>query len=231
VAATPRTGSTLLCEALEATSLAGRPAEIFAPHLRAWWRRHFSLSPDGSFAEYFRTAVEASTTDNGVYGIKVMSMHLAELAGEVSFSGEPTDVLTSLFPDAAYVNVVRRDRRAQALSLHRAHQTDEWFRRTDNPQTPLDQLRFDVAAVTSLETDLEVQQRTWDRYFERRRINPLLVEYETLIDNYRGEVARVLSFVGLEPSHASAIPSPSLKRQSDELTISWRRAMDAGTLT
>ena len=47
--------------------------------------------------------------------------------------GEATDgrlaVLEFLFPSARYINIVRRDRRAQAISYYRALLSNEWVRR------------------------------------------------------------------------------------------------------
>ena len=40
VSATPRSGSSLLAEALEFTTIAGRPREYFDPgHEKSWWTR------------------------------------------------------------------------------------------------------------------------------------------------------------------------------------------------
>src|SRR5262245_61613701 len=116
VAATPRTGSSLLCECLEATGIAGRPAEVFAPDFRDQWRKYLSVPAGASFDEYLGIVFRYGSTPNGVRALKIQWMHVATLANEYRFAGDSDDVLEALYPGAAYVNIRRQDRRAQALS-------------------------------------------------------------------------------------------------------------------
>jgi trehalose 2-sulfotransferase len=101
VCATPRSGSTLLCETLEATGMAGRPREYFEelketgvprrPREYFWGLRspevirllpaEAQLDRDSErratwsrdeYAEHFCAALRAGTTGNGVFAAKVM---------------------------------------------------------------------------------------------------------------------------------------------------------------
>lgn len=101
VCATPRSGSTLLCETLEATGVAGVPREYFEelketgvprrPREYFWGLRSpevIRLLPADSqldreserraswsrdeYGEHFKAALRAGTTANGVFGAKVM---------------------------------------------------------------------------------------------------------------------------------------------------------------
>lgn len=227
VAATPRTGSSLLCEGLCATGIAGRPAEVFAPDFRGMWYKHWLLGPDTSFSDYVHTAVRHGTTSNGVFGLKIQWMHVALLARDLELPcGD--GVLDLLFPKAQFINIVRRDRRAQALSWFRAITTNEWwsFKDPKDDSAPPLAPAFDRAAVYELEGHLERQQNGWEQYFRKFRLNPLVVEYETLAADYRGQVARTLEFLGLDKGAAKLIPEPRLARQADDLTESWRRLME-----
>jgi LPS sulfotransferase NodH len=123
VASTPRTGSSLLCEGLWQTGIAGRPGEVFAPDFRHLWYRRWCLNPHAGFDAYLRAAASNGTTPNGVFGFKIQWMHVPVLAREAGAS--PDTVLDVLFPGAVFVNTVRRDRRAQALSWYRAEVTGE----------------------------------------------------------------------------------------------------------
>ena len=156
VCATERSGSTLLCEALAATGVAGRPAEYFealrgsdVPRRPA---EYFdgALTPElerllppgraepapelagaATYADYLAWAVEAGTTANGVFGAKLMWGHVGDLAGRlrdagVSRAATDGDVLREVFPGADFVRIVRRDRVEQAVSLWRAIQTQRW---------------------------------------------------------------------------------------------------------
>jgi trehalose 2-sulfotransferase len=109
VCATPRSGSTLLCQALAQTGVAGRPEEYFEalrqsglprrPHEYFDPDRHaniverlaFREMPDGdarpnplwhpeTYDRYLTWAREEGTTPNGVFGAKLMWGYLGDLA-------------------------------------------------------------------------------------------------------------------------------------------------------
>jgi LPS sulfotransferase NodH len=229
IAGTPRTGSSLLCEGLEKTGVAGRPAEVFAPDFRAPWFQRLGLPPDAPFSDYFAAARRHGTGPNGVYGVKIQHMHVRTLASFVGFAGDPDDVLELLFPEARYISIVRRDRRAQALSWFRAIQTNEWARTRAAAGEPATPPEFDEASVKALERAAAEQQGHWDRYFATRGIEPLVVEYESLAASYCNEIARVLAFLRLDDSVAHLIPAPWLTRQADEVTRRWRMQMDGAS--
>ena len=109
VCATPRSGSTLLCHALDQTGVAGHPAEYFEalsrsglprrPHEYFDPDRHaniverlaFREMPDGvaepnplwhpdTYDQYLAWALEEGTTPNGVFGAKLMWGYLGDFA-------------------------------------------------------------------------------------------------------------------------------------------------------
>ena len=106
VCATQRSGSTLLCELLKTTGVAGRPEEYFEaerdtgapPHpgryLRGLTRTGLGIRDDptppfspaysslagvGDYAQHLARTFAAGTTDNGVFGAKLMFNQLPEL--------------------------------------------------------------------------------------------------------------------------------------------------------
>jgi trehalose 2-sulfotransferase len=228
VASTPRTGSYLLCEGLETTGVAGRPTEVFSPHFQEIWCRRWALGPAPRFQDYLAVALRHGTTSNGIYGLKIHWMHVGVLAMQANFRGDSTGVLDHLFPGAVYVRMIRRDRRAQAISYFRARVTNEWWRidGVRNDQSYGCQPVFNPSAILALEQELINQDLEWHLYFRARGIEPLIVEYESVVRDYRGQVARVLEFLGLDSSMALAIPPPRLVRQADGLTHEWRRLLD-----
>jgi trehalose 2-sulfotransferase len=109
VCATPRSGSTLLCHALDQTGVAGHPAEYFEalsrsgvprrPHEYFDPDRHaniverlaFREMPEGAaepnplwhpetYDQYLAWALEQGTTPNGVFGAKLMWGYLGDFA-------------------------------------------------------------------------------------------------------------------------------------------------------
>jgi LPS sulfotransferase NodH len=229
IASTMRTGSYLLCEGLEATGRAGHPREIFCPERRGMYAGDWQL-PDGvTFDNFFRTALEKGTTENGVFGTKIHRHHLEPLARECKFSGEPGQLLRNFFPGAKYIHLRRRDRRAQAISWYRAKITNEWWRIREVKQPDLTGkvAEFHAPEIRRREFELERQQQAWDAFFADASIESMAMDYETLAANYRAEVARTLAFIGEDPQLAEDLPEPRLVVQADATTAEWCKRMDA----
>jgi LPS sulfotransferase NodH len=229
IASTMRTGSYLLCEGLEATGIAGHPREIFCPERRAIYCGEWRLPTGVSFSEFVATAVRTGMTDNGVCGMKIHWHHVEPLAREAGAAGKTGEVLHQLFPNALYIHLRRRDRRAQAISWFRAKVTNEWWRIADvvDPELTGKKPHLDTAELRFLEMDLERQDRAWGEFFAAQPHRVMTMDYETLAADYRGEVSRALAFLGQDQHRAEEIPSPRLVCQSDEMTREWHRAMDA----
>lgn len=171
---------------------------------------------------HFLNAAKRFGTRGDVYGVKLQWMQVSPLARNSGFRGHPEDVLEHLFPGALFVNIVRRDRLAQALSWFRAIETGEWWRRwPDAP--PVKPPSLDRDKVRALMARIDRQQSEWLRYFHQRGITALTVQYEELASDYRGQIGRVLAFLGKDA--AAVIPDPPLIRQTEDLTDHWRSAM------
>ena len=244
IASTPRSGSSLLAAGLVATGVAGRPEEYFTPDYIRSYKEDLKLPADCSWAEYLARVMAVAATENGVRGVKIHWRHVVSLARALGFRGDPGVVLEALFPAAVFVNIVRADRRAQAISLFRAEATGEWFRalgssRSARPwglylarPTP-GQAAADLTGVAptyeqiiGIERSLDAEQAAWTNHFTTRRLKVLTVRYEELDANFRGEIARVLQFLGADPAHAAGVPKPPLERQSDHINEHWRRLID-----
>ena len=244
IASTPRSGSSLLAAGLVATGVAGRPEEYFTPDHIGPYKEDLKLPMNCSWAEYLAKVMAFAATENGVRGVKIHWRHVVLLARALGFRGDPGVALEALFPAAVFVNTVRADRRAQAISLFRAETTGEWFR-SQGPSrgvrpwglylarpTP-SRAAVDLTGVAptyeqiiGMERSLDAEQAAWTNYFTTRRLKVLTVGYEELDANYRGEIARVLQFLGADPAHAAGVPEPPLERQSDHINEDWRRLID-----
>jgi trehalose 2-sulfotransferase len=243
IASTPRSGSSLLAAGLVATGVAGRPEEYFTPDHIGAYKEDLNLPMDCSWAEYLAKVMAFAATENGVRGVKIHWRHVVLLARALGVPGDPGVALEMLFPAAVFVNVVRADRRAQAISLFRAETTGEWFRSPGSSRSvrpwglylarPTPDRAVDLNGVAptyeqiiGMERSLDAEQAAWTNYFTTRRLEVLTVRYEELDANYRGEIARVLQFLGADPAHAIGVPKPPLERQSDHINEHWRRLID-----
>jgi LPS sulfotransferase NodH len=73
---------------------------------------------------------------------------------------------------------------------------------------------IDLDYIRKMEEHIDRQHAAWERHFALRDVEPLTIEYEVLDGDYRGQVARVLSHLGLDESVAETLPEPRLARQS-----------------
>jgi LPS sulfotransferase NodH len=244
IASTPRSGSSLLAAGLVATGVAGRPEEYFTPEHIGSYKEDLKLPMHCSWAEYLAKVMAFAATENGVRGFKIHWRHVVVLARALGFRGDPGVALEALFPAAVFVNIVRADRRAQAISLFRAETTGEWFRSpgssrnvrpwglylarptSGGPAVDLTGMAPTYEQIIGIERSLTAEQAAWTSYFTTRRLKVLTVRYEELDANYPGEIARVLRFLGADPAHAAGLPKPPLERQSDHINEHWRRLID-----
>ncbi len=114
-----RSGSTLLCDLLQTTGVAGRPlVEPFNTRVEA---DAFKQHGFDDFTAYLQFATQRSRTDNGVCGINLMWRHLARVdaltrratGGSSDFFVSMSDYMQGI--DYALLTV-RRDTIGQAIS-------------------------------------------------------------------------------------------------------------------
>jgi len=241
VCATPRSGSTLLCEMLRETGRAGVPLE------------HFEILRDSSLPrqprEYFHdldaphviellAPVEAGTvgaetaadwwarilargsTSNGVWGGKIMWGHTDDFVARACELPGLADadldaVLRELLDDPELVFVTRRDKAAQAVSLWRAVQTQSW-RSGEAPSA--ESVAYEFEAIDHLVEQLEADERSWSEWFARTGRQPIHVTYDRLDSAPAHTVDVVLHRLGLPDS---AVAVPRLTRQRDDLSAAW----------
>src|SRR6476646_10437179 len=256
VCSTQRSGSTYLCHLLADTGVAGNPQEYFEaraetglpPHpgyflaglprtgagirddLRPTDGPDYSdlRSVEGWEAHLERT-FRLGTTDNGVFGAKLMynqlpdlEQHAAALPDFVGLSG--ADLLRELFGHPRYVWMRRLDKVRQAISLWRALQTRTWRLEHPNDDSENPELHYSFDGIEHLRRRLSADDDAWGRYFVGAGIEPLEMYYETDVKPEPvGAVARVLAHieVDLPPNWK---PEPRMVRQSDGLNEAWHSA-------
>ena len=257
VAATPRSGSTLLCETLRATGVAGRPEEPFQrladtglPHQP---RDYFRGVDDPSLLDLLpprrverpiaaadaRTRLESAfaegTTPNGVFGTKLMWGYLGDfLAGarllDPSLAAAPdADVLRAVLGGGAevpIVQVLRRDKVGQAISLWRAIQTQRWRDEGEPGAAAGGGAREPVyhrAAIAHLRDVLTAGEESWTAWLAERGIAPLrVVVYEELVPALEPTIRGLLADLGIDEEPAEGFAVPRMRRQSNGTSAEWR---------
>lgn len=223
IATVPRSGSWLLAEGLEATGVCGHPREYYRADYQPRYARAWDLPANVPFERYRETVLRAGSTPNGVFAVKVhwgQLEHVLAQAGSSPRSAGVRAVLEQLFPGGRFVFLSRRDKPRQAVSLHRAIRTDEWWALDSRGERALPALRpADLAEIERLEAVLTEHDAAWLRLFDHAGIDPLRLEYEEVVGDYEVTVRRVLAFLGL--SADGPIAPPTLRRQAGAQSERW----------
>ena len=221
VCATPRSGSSFLCEVLSNTGVAGRPDDYFWNP--PFWFAQWGVTEFSGFAD--RLMLEG-TTSNGVFGSKLMRDQLGDVATQfASFLGlgeaPPPQVLAAAFPDLHYIWLTRRDKVRQGISYYRAMETKVW-RSTDVYKVAQVRPSFNFEAIQSLVHLCTWEDDAWQDYFREHAIEPCKVVYEDLLESPAVVVQRVLSFLGIQaPDPLFVEGAWRHQRQSDAISEEW----------
>jgi LPS sulfotransferase NodH len=241
VLATARSGSTLLCEALRQTGVAGRPLEHFEvlepTSLPRQPREYFHGVEDQAIlsllpplqadpprvetpAQWWARIVREGTGENGVWGGKLMWAHTSDLLHRT----RPLDglavadlatTLRTLLRNPALIFMVREDKVGQAVSLWRAVQTQAW-RGSAVP----DQAVYRFAGIDHLRRQLQADEAEWRAWLAGNQLHHHEVRYSELAADPAVIIDGVLRFLGLP----SAAPTqPPLQRQADDRSAQWAR--------
>ena len=246
VCATPRSGSTLLCEMLRETGIAGSPREHFEVLRHSGRprqpREYFAgiadpgvlelLAPlepgrprDEPPAGWRARIVRAGQTPNGIWGGKLMWGHVADLLARaraldgLAHAGLLT-ALRVLLGDVRFVFVTRADKVSQAVSLWRAVQTRRWRASAGAPAIP-HRAVYHFGAIDHLVARLEAEEAAWRAWFDALPTGPgrpLELSYEAIAADPHAAVEQVLGFCGFS---GVAIGDPPLRHQRDAQSRRW----------
>lgn len=220
VCGTPRSGSTLLCDTLSATGVAGVPLEyfndwIFTNLLRAW-----GVSSVPHYDAFIEMARTVATTPNGVCGVKFHWPYLEKLAKVTGCTLPDLQPIEEIFPNPVFIYLTRLDKLAMALSYLRARQTDVWISRPGVPGRSQGVAAFDYSRIETIRRTLAEHEANWEALFHYHGIGPLRLCYEDLCDDYEGTVRSVLRFIGVDEAGDVEIPPPRIVKHGDE-TSPW----------
>jgi LPS sulfotransferase NodH len=247
VLATPRSGSTLLGQGLQASGLAGDPKEFFG-HKMPYWMERWQTP---ALPAYVARLSQERATPNGVFGAKLLYrqlLHLESLARHEAELAELSlpEILDRLFPDLHLVWVTREDKVRQAISWFKARQTGVWgqgqaqiapklgraWRLGDEPLQP-GELAFDYDGIAALVRQAEVEDAAIGQFFATSGIEPFRVIYEEFTPRYEETILALLRWLGVTPPPDLTLPNPRTVKLADDRTDEWvarfRELQSAGT--
>ena len=243
ICGTPRTGSTLLCDLLASTLVAGDPDSFFMTDVDPVWADRWGLpdrrdTGDSDYAaSLLKAAIAAGRGQTRIFGLRLMRDHLDRLSAliETVFPGRPSDKerLQAAFGSILYIHLFREDKLAQAVSLVKAEQTGLWHIAPDG--TEIERLAppaapdYDFGRIAARLSLLEQQDAAWLAWFDEQGIAPLRIGYESLSANPADAVGRICRALGVRVSAPERL-SPGVARLADEISREWMRRYrrDAG---
>lgn len=210
ICSSPRVGSNLLCAVLRQTGAAGDPLEYLNPRYMKAGARRMGGGPV-TIAAYLAALEARRTSPSGVFGLKVHYGHLAALMKD-----EPARMAAFLARFDRHILMVRGDKIAQAVSLHKAQATGFWteedraaHRATGaaDPSVP-----FDPQAIARALLSIITEEQGWRSLLSGT--THVEVRYEDLAADIDGVGRRVCAELGVDPP-ASLAPAAAPSRQAD----------------
>lgn len=220
----PRSGSTLLADALHRSGRLGCPTEYFDP--TAAFAECAARWGTTDMASYVAALHRHRVTDGGLLSGKIHWFQLRWLSGELgpvlsvpppagdgAFAAERT-VLDHVFPGARFVRVTRRDRDRQAVSWTIADQLDRWVHDDPRATRTTADFVYSFDAISRFRRRLDEEEACWDALFAALRADVLTVVYEDMLRSYPETVAAVAAHAGVRLAPGE-VPPPRLRRQAD----------------
>ena len=224
-----RNGSSLLCEGLRATGVAGKPGELL------------QLSQNTSLLEFYQAnnyselqdkLWQAGMTSNGVFGLKAnaprkdkdaLIEELAKIEGIKAATPTHYAVWENAFPNGKHIFLTRRNKVRQVVSWWKAIVTQQWHLTNGQERKPVSselkaQYNFEALKYLLLETAL--RESKIQAFLEEGNIVPLTVVYEDFVKEYEKTIRNIIAFLGLTETEYP-IKEPYYERLSDELSEEW----------
>jgi LPS sulfotransferase NodH len=220
-----RTGSTLLCKALESTGIAGNPREWF--NCKPDLLEAFHQANHADLQEYLW---KLGGTPNGVFAINhsFYEPHFSQLTETLhKFPACPpgetsrTAVWEHIFPNHRHIFMTRRNKVRLAVSWWRAIQTGEWHLSPDEQRKPIDLSNaYSYDAIQHLYDECSMREAGIQEFFSEGSIVPLMVVYEDFVQQYEQTVRKILEYLELD-SRSAIIAPPALTRTADAVSEEW----------
>ena len=222
-----RTGSTLLCKALESTGIAGKPAEWLLVSSGAELYTHYGVTSPSALQ---RKLWQLGSTPNQVFGLKyaISEPHFSsvieifrqfpECNGRLCSAWE---VWENAFPNGKHIFMTRRNKVRLAVSWWKAIQTQEWHREKGTKPTAKDvRDLYSFDAINALYVESVMREAGIQEFFTEAGIVPLTIVYEDFVQCYETTVLDILADLGI-PSNGVKVTPPYYDQLADEVSQNW----------
>lgn len=230
--ATPRTGTHLLCFALTDLGIAGRPGEYLIdfdhPTWTFWEKSPLAQEHGATTREEFLDVVRRiGSTDNGVFGVKLMFEHLDKIVSNFQempkYTGlDRAAIFHAEFPNLHVIDAKRRDHLRQAISYARLAQTGVFVVTEDWQPESYGEPVYNFELITNMIGLIEAGERGWAAFYDELGVTPYEIVYEDLLttEGVDRALRGIVRHLGLEPTFETP-PAPRSMVQADATTEQW----------
>jgi trehalose 2-sulfotransferase len=231
IAASPRSGSYLLCDLLHATGHLPLADEWLSSLGRDSRCLAYGLPGPLPNAALHPHLLRREQNARGIVALKTVWTHFRAALEEVT--GVPLDpeaptsahvaAAAGSFPHPRYLWIRRRDYLGSAISCAKAEQNGQW-RATGEEAKKAAPLLFSAHAVFAARVHHYLNELAWERFFQLTPEPPCTVDYDELVRDPTGTVATACEYLGLPPPPPLALPGGP---QRDAVNAVWREAYHA----
>lgn len=209
IASTQRTGSGLLCELLRQSCEIGRVGEYLNPP-------HLKRGMEDSHLD-MRSVVLDRIEEASQGRSRAVKLHYPAFRNLLT-----TFSVDELLPQKV-VNVTRRDRLAQAVSLAKARATGAFSSDVVTAVVP----QYDYMRILTALKQIRDQDAQWRILFGVLDIEPLEIVYEDLVASPDATVTDILNYLELEMTGTPVISNARRTVQRDAVNADWRARFSA----
>jgi len=184
IAFTMRSGSNEICNLLGINEL-GIPGEFFQNPL--------SSNP-AEFVASFQQIVKQNQV-GGVFGSKMSHDHRAALDEQLRVVVPNYQGFDSLLPSHRWIWLKRDDKVLQAISWCRAEASNQWaVMRKEKVETKT--FSYDFLHILSRLMMIYTGEFAWESYFQKHRIVPFVIVYETFFQDLDRQLPALIQYLG-----------------------------------
>lgn len=218
-----RNGSTVLCDALSQTGMAGFPREYFNIDINESILKKYEAIDSLDLREKIW---KKGTTPNGVFGIK-HSMHNERIKNIqkmiMDLEQDEHDYAARFFPDCQHIFLTRRNKIRQAVSWWKAIKDGIWHLKANENFTQnnsFSENQYDFNAIKHLFLEISLRESAIQAYFSKHNIIPLTLTYEDFIQDVDQTILRILEFLKI-PVRGKLDIEMNYHKTSNELSEKW----------
>ncbi|MEM8523802.1 MAG: Stf0 family sulfotransferase [Bacteroidota bacterium] len=224
----PRTGSSLLCQLLVDTGMAGNPGEHFTLHTAKDFATKYDVKDYESFKKAFWQLAtggqQIAAVKSGAHRThdQIFYQELFALKG-LPPNSDPELLLNDLLPNCKHLLVVRNNKVRQAASWWKAIQDHTWHLlpgQTYTNSTDFYKDKYDVNALKHLYQEAVLRDIAAQDYLDRHGVTAMTVVHEDLITHPKSVLKRVLEYLEID-FDLQQMPAFHYQQTANEINEEW----------